>query len=49
MATTATLSSTLVDVLRREIRARHMSLRTNDTCVYCGCMPRLIHSPQALH
>jgi integron integrase len=34
MATAATPSSTLVDVLRREIRARHMSLRTEDTYVY---------------
>ena len=34
MATAATPSSTLVDVLRREIRTRHMSLRTEDTYVY---------------
>jgi hypothetical protein len=34
MATAASPSPTLVDVLRREIRARHMSLRTEDTYVY---------------
>ncbi len=34
MATAATPSPTLIDMLRREIRARHMSLRTEDTCVY---------------
>jgi site-specific recombinase XerD len=34
MATAASPSPTLVDVLQREIRARHMSLRTEDTYVY---------------
>ncbi len=34
MATAATPSPTLIDMLRREIRVRHMSLRTEDTCVY---------------
>jgi len=34
MATAATPSPTLVDILRCEIRARHMSLRTEDTYVY---------------
>lgn len=34
MATAASPSPTLVDVLRREIRARHMSLRTEDAYVY---------------
>ncbi|MEW5891428.1 MAG: site-specific integrase [Pseudomonadota bacterium] len=34
MATTASPSPTLVDVPRREIRTRHMSLRTEDAYVY---------------
>jgi integron integrase len=34
MDTAATPSPTLMDVLRGEIRARHMSLRTEDTYVY---------------
>lgn len=34
MATAASPSPTLVDVLQREIRVRHMSLRTEDTYVY---------------
>ncbi|MFZ5539514.1 MAG: site-specific integrase [Pseudomonadota bacterium] len=34
MATTASPSPTLVDVPRRELRARHTSLRTEDTYVY---------------
>jgi len=34
MDTATTSSTTLIDVLRRELRARHMSLRTEDTYVY---------------
>lgn len=34
MDTVRPSSPTLLDVLRREIRARHMSLRTEDTYVY---------------
>jgi integron integrase len=34
MAASATVTPTLIGVLRREIRARHMSLRTEDTYVY---------------
>src|SRR5512147_139440 len=34
MAGTGVPSPTLIDVLRRELRARHMSLRTEDAYVY---------------